>query len=55
MYLAVTIGDTTIEYQDDEGFQAAQAINVCTVLIGQCVVAFEAALHIGETPDARSF
>lgn len=53
MYLAVSIGDTTLEYQDDTEFAAAQAINIFNVLIGQTCVAFEAALHIGEEPTTK--
>lgn len=55
MWLAVTVCDTTIEYSDDEPWNKALAIDICTVLIGQTATAYEAALHLGETPSPKDF
>jgi hypothetical protein len=55
MYLSVTICDTTIEYQDDEPWNKALAIDISNTLIGQTATAYEAGLHLGETPAPEAF
>lgn len=53
MYLAVTVADTTVEYQDDTPWDKALCMDICTVLIGQVTTAYTAALHI--TPEPEDF
>jgi hypothetical protein len=55
VYLSVTICDTTIEYQDDEPWNKALAIDISNTLIGQTATAYEAGLHLGEALSPKDF